>query len=115
MDQHVDLISDFIRTGGLLCKVTFDKNIGIDPIYVKQFFPLLPTLMKLGIHVNDIPHQTLLINIIKTIGILANQASINPVRSQSFYREIVEVKFIPDSINLFKNMENANTLHKYIV
>lgn len=35
MDQHVDLISDFIRTGGLLCKATFDKNIGIDPIYVK--------------------------------------------------------------------------------
>jgi fused len=56
-----------------------------------------------------------LINLIKSIGIFANQASLNPLRSYLLYRELIDVKFINDSIALFKTMENALTLLKYVV
>lgn len=63
--MNIDLVSDIIKTSGLLTKSTFDKHIGIDTVYLKQLLPLIPTLMKIGGSINDIPHQTLLINIVR--------------------------------------------------
>lgn len=41
------------------------------------------------------------------MGIFGNQASANPIRNYNFYKELIEIKFIPDSISLFKIMENV--------
>jgi len=67
--NHVDLISDLIKTSGLLSKATFDKTLGIDSLFLKSFFPILPNLIKAGAMINDIPHLTLLINIVKYLNI----------------------------------------------
>lgn len=65
--NHIDLISELIKTSGLLAKATFDKNVGIEILYLKTFLPSIPSLMKVGGAVNDILHQTLLINIVNIL------------------------------------------------
>ncbi|KAL4452973.1 hypothetical protein ABPG73_012917 [Tetrahymena malaccensis] len=111
----IDLICELIKTICLLAKSTFDKNVGIENTYIQVFLPQIPSLIKLGSSNNDIPHQSLLINIVKTIGIFGNQASANPIRNYNFYKELIEIKFIPDSIALLKSMENAQSLHNFII
>lgn len=51
-----------------------------------------------------------LINTIKAIGIFANQASLNPVRSVSFYKELVEHNLAMEAAKLTRN--NV-VLHKF--
>jgi hypothetical protein len=44
----VDLVTEIVRTVDLLAKITFDKNIGIEEIYHKNFFALIPQLIRIG-------------------------------------------------------------------
>jgi len=59
------VISELIKTTCLLAKATFDKNVGIEITYITMFLPLIPPLIKIGAATNDLPHQALLINIVK--------------------------------------------------
>lgn len=63
--QLLDVISELIKTTCLLAKATFDKNVGIEITYITMFLPLIPPLIKIGAATNDLPHQALLINIVK--------------------------------------------------
>lgn len=49
------------------------------------------------------------------MGILANLASLNSIRNINFYKEILDIKFIPDIINCLKTMESAIPLYKQVV
>ncbi|EGR33161.1 protein kinase domain protein [Ichthyophthirius multifiliis] len=111
----LDILNELIKAVCLLSKNTFDKSVGIESIYITQFMPLLSVLIKIGQIANDIPHQQLLINILKTIGIFGNQASVNTIRNFNFYKSIIEIKFSQDIICLFKTMENAQNLHNFIL
>ena len=110
-----DLISEGIKTIGLLAKANFDKNVGIESIYLKGFLSLLPGLSKLGIACTDAHHQTFLINLIKTVGIFSNQASTNPQRSFNFFKDLIEVKFIQDIKQIILLFENATNLQRYTI
>ena len=37
-----DLVADLVEDIALLCKNSFSKQVGIEPIYMKGFVPLLP-------------------------------------------------------------------------
>jgi len=39
--SHLDLASDLVRSIGLLAKTNFDKEVGIDTIYIKSVVPLI--------------------------------------------------------------------------
>jgi hypothetical protein len=41
-----DLLADLVKNIALLGKASFNKQIGIEPIVLKIFIPLLPTLLK---------------------------------------------------------------------
>lgn len=41
-----DLLVDLIENISLLCKNSFNKQVGIEPIYMKGFIPLFPNLIK---------------------------------------------------------------------
>ncbi|CAD8055051.1 unnamed protein product [Paramecium sonneborni] len=97
-----ELLSELIKTIGLLAKATFDKNIGIDNVFIK-FIGMTAQILKIG-------QNNELINTIKTIGIFANQASLNPVRSVLFYKELVEHNLPQETAKLTKN---NITLHKF--
>lgn len=43
------MVSDIIKTIGLLAKQTFDRKIGIDNIYLKGFLSLVPNLLNIGL------------------------------------------------------------------
>ena len=94
MDKQSDLLSETIKTIGLIIKATFDKNVGIDPLYIKSLIPLMSGLVKLVNSSNDNHSLMMLSNFIKTVGILGNHAAINPYRNISFYKSIIENKFI---------------------
>jgi len=70
-----DLVSDLIENISLLCKNSFNKQVGIEPIYMKGFIPLLPTLIKEQ-------DESLKLNTLKALGIFTSQAAIIPVRMQ---------------------------------
>ena len=93
--NYVDIISDITKLIGLLAKITFNRTLGIEMVYVRSFLPLLPALLSCACNGTDAQHQTLTINLLRTIGIFANNASVHHLRSFSFYKDIVEIRFIP--------------------
>jgi hypothetical protein len=44
--SYPDLVGDLVRNIALLGKSSFNKSIGIEPIFMKGFIPLLPYLIK---------------------------------------------------------------------
>ncbi len=43
-----DILADLVKNVALLGKTSFNKQIGIEPIVLKIFVPLLPLLFKEG-------------------------------------------------------------------
>ena len=80
-------------------------------VYVRSLIPLLPQLVKTTVGGNDPAYQNLTINLLRTTGIFANNASANHIRSFSFYKDLVEKRFIQECMYITKNyFENMNVL-----
>jgi hypothetical protein len=92
-----DLLSDLIENISLLCKNSFNKQVGIESIYMKGFIPLLPTLMK------D-PDENLKLNTLKALGTFTSQASIIPVRMQQFYKDISDNGIVKEACDVFRSI-----------
>ena len=69
-----DLLSDLVKNIALLGKSSFNKQIGIEPIFMKGFIPLIPYLIK------EQPNTHLQISALKALGVFASQSSIIPIR-----------------------------------
>lgn len=41
-----ELLADLVKNVALIGKTNFNKQIGIEPIAMKVFIPLIPTLLK---------------------------------------------------------------------
>jgi hypothetical protein len=63
-------------------------------VYIRSFIPLFPSILKSIYQGNDQNYVNYVNNFLKTIGMFANNASANHIRSFSFYKDIVEIKFI---------------------
>lgn len=63
-------------------------------VYVRSFVPLMPLLVKSSVCGADNSYQSFVINLLRTTGIFANNASANHIRSFSFYKDLVEKRFI---------------------
>ncbi len=83
------MISDITKLIGLLSRSSFNKNFGIEMVYVRSFVPLMPLLVKSATQGNDSVYQSFVTNLLKTTGIFANNASANYIRSFSFYKDLV--------------------------
>ena len=44
--DFIDLLIDLVKNIALLGKTSFNKSIGIEPIVLKVFIPILPILLK---------------------------------------------------------------------
>jgi hypothetical protein len=77
-------LADLVKNIALLGKTSFNKQIGIEPIVLKIFVPLLPLLFK------ESSSPTLQLAAMKALGIFSSQASIIPIRMQNFYKDLVE-------------------------
>ena len=71
--QCPEVIADLIENISLLCKNSFNKQVGIELIYMKGFIPLMPSLIK------D-QNEQLKISALKAFGIFTSQAAIIPLR-----------------------------------
>jgi fused-like protein len=100
--NYIESISDITKLIGLLAKITFNKKLGIEMVYIRSFLPLLPSLITCLSASTSSQYQTLTINMLRTIGIFANNASVHHLRSFSFYKDIIEIKFIPDCVSIMK-------------
>lgn len=63
-------------------------------VYVRSFVPLMPLLVKTALGGLETNYQIFTTNLLRTTGIFANNASANHIRSFSFYKDIVEKRFI---------------------
>lgn len=113
--NNIDFISDIIKTVGLLAKSTFDKNVGIEMVYLRSFLPLLPLVAKAAQLGDEPAHHNLITNLVKTIGIFANNSSANHIRSFNFYKDLVEVKFVQDCVSFLKQLDSSSPTIKFIV
>ena len=68
-----DLLSDLVENISLLCKNGFNKQVGIEPIYMKGYIPLLPNLIRE-------PNEGLQLATLKSLGVFTSQAAIVPLR-----------------------------------
>lgn len=64
-------------------------------MYIRSFLPELARLTQIAVSSNDQTHQTLLINMLRTLGTLINNASMDSIRNYVFYRDLVELKYVP--------------------
>jgi len=105
-----DLLSDLIENISLLCKNSFNKQVGIEPIYMKGFIPLLPTLAK------D-PNESLKLSTLKALGIFTSQAAIIPVRMHQFFKDINENGIIKEVCEVFRSItpNKLSSLHMVAV
>lgn len=79
-----DLLADLVKSIATLGKANFNKQLGIEPIVMKIFLPLLPMLAK------DVTYPPLQVAALKALGVFASQASIIPIRMQSFYKDLID-------------------------
>lgn len=84
-------------------------------VYVRSFIPLLPSLLTCSCSGSDTQYQTFTMNLLRTIGIFANNASVHYLRSFSFYKDIIEIKFVPDFLTIFKNYPSNINVQKLLV
>lgn len=85
-----------------MAKATFHKNFGIEMVYVRSFVPLMPLLAKCSLGGTDNAYQSFVVNLLRTAGIFANNASANHIRSFSFYKDVVEKRFIQECMQITK-------------
>lgn len=43
--NYIELIGDIVRLIGLLAKITFNKALGIEMVYIRNFIPTLNALL----------------------------------------------------------------------
>ena len=84
-------------------------------VYVRSFIPLLPPLLNCVCSGSDAQYQALAMNLLRTIGIFANNASVHYLRSFSFYKDIVEIKFVPEFLSIFKSYASYINVHKLLL
>ena len=84
-------------------------------VYVRSFIPLLPPFLNCVCSGSDAQYQALAMNLLRTIGIFANNASVHYLRSFSFYKDIVEIKFVPEFLSIFKSYASYINVHKLLV
>lgn len=97
-----DLICDLIENISVLCKNSFNKQVGIEAIYMKGFIPLIPTLLREK-------DDHLKLATLKGLGIFTSLSVIIPVRMQAFFKDITELGVVKDLCDIFKQSQ-ANTL-----
>jgi hypothetical protein len=96
-----DLLCDLVENISLLCKNGFNKQVGIESIYMKGFIPLLPNLIK------D-KNEQLQLATLKAFGVFSSLAAIIPLRMSTFYKDISENGVIKDTCEIFKTTQSSN-------
>jgi len=105
-----DLLCELIKNIALLGKTSFNKSIGIEPIFMKGFLPLVPYLLK------EQPDEPLQLAALKALGVFASQASLTPIRMISLYKDLMEQKIVEDVCNIISQVGTTVTpLHKVAV
>lgn len=84
-------------------------------VYLRSFLPLLPLVAKAAQLGDEPMHHNLITNLVKTIGIFANNSSANHIRSFNFYKDLVEVKFVNDCVGFLKQLDSGSPTIKFIV
>lgn len=92
-----DLLVDLLQNICVLCKNSFNKQVGIEPIYMKGFIPLFPTLIKEK-------DESLKLATLKALGSFSSLAAIIPVRMQAFFKDIVDNGLVKDVCDIFKTI-----------
>ncbi len=101
-----ELLCDLVKNIALLGKSSFNKSIGIEPIFMKGFIPLIPFLL------NEQPNKSLRLAATKALGVFISLASIIPVRSVNFYKELIDQKIIALLTSIVSSCSQAEALHK---
>lgn len=96
-----DLLCDLVENISLLCKNGFNKQVGIESIYMKGFIPLLPTLIKEK-------NEHLQLATLKAFGVFSSLAAIVPLRMSTFYKDISENGVIKDTCEIFRTTQASN-------
>jgi hypothetical protein len=75
----------------------------------------MPLLVKSAVGGIDATYQSFIVNLLRTTGIFANNASANHIRSFSFYKDVVEKRFIQECMAVTKTYENQPNVLKLFV
>ena len=112
----MDIVSDCIKSVGLMLKSTFNKSLGIDSTLVKSTIPVLTTLLFYPNASNN-GSQDLLnlqINTIKTLGVILAQSGIIPLRCLFIYKELMDAGIFKEIISMLKTQQNLS-LNRIII
>lgn len=99
-----DILDDIVLAIGLLGRETFNKIIGIDPIFLKAFLPLVTKLLHYS---KEHDYPSLALNLIKATGIFINQASTIPLKMIPFYKDLIELKILAEFTKIIESMDPA--------
>lgn len=82
-DAHVpDVLVELVRAIGLLGRSSFNKSVGIEPVYSRGFIPQIPVLMHFA---KDYSYPLLTLYTLKAAGIFMVHAGLMPLKMLSLY------------------------------
>lgn len=102
--KEPELIVDLIEGVSLLSKNFFTKQIGIDPMLMKGFMPLLPYLIK------EQNNLTIKVAAIKALGSFISQACAAPVRMINFFKELVDQGIVEQFCQIVSTASDTQTV-----
>jgi hypothetical protein len=98
-----ELIANLIRVMGLLCKATFNKTIGVEPILIKGFLNTLPEFLKLFDSRDGPESEKIVFNTVKTVGIFFSLAALQPNKLSALYNTIIDIQLLHEVVSLINN------------
>mmetsp|Transcript_36954 Transcript_36954/g.35663 ORF Transcript_36954/g.35663 Transcript_36954/m.35663 type:complete len:253 (+) Transcript_36954:1060-1818(+) len=104
--SYPDLVGELIKNIALIGKSSFNKSVGIEPIFMKGFIPMIPYLLK------EQSNLRLQLLSLKALGVFVNHSSLIPIKMQNLYKDIMETKISNDLCNIIGSSSSHPSLQK---
>jgi len=91
---YSEIIASLIRVMSLLCKATFNKIVGVEPLLIKGFLKALPQILSSIVSKSTKEVDLIVLNIVKALGIFYNLAALVPNKMSSLYKNILDISYL---------------------
>ncbi len=96
-----DVITELVKAIGLMGRTSFNKSVGIEPVFSRGFIPQIPILMHFA---KDHGYPLILLFTLKATAIFLLHAGLTPLKLLPLYRELVDANIISDFCAIIKTI-----------
>lgn len=96
-----DVIIELVKAIGLMGRTSFNKSVGIEPVFSRGFIPQIPVLMHFA---KDFQYPLILLFTLKAAAIFLLHAGLTPLKLLPLYRELVDANILSNLCAIIKTI-----------